>query len=72
MEKKVEDIRNEYIDINYQYTELYLKLNAVNLELREVLDKITDQEELKKIIDFIFSDKVEEVHEYAIRKLYLK
>lgn len=72
MDSKIEVIRQKYKDIDIMYNELRLKLNELSVELREVLDNETDEDEIKKIIDFVYADGVEEIHEYAIRKLYLK
>ena len=70
-ETKIIQIKNEYLDIDKQLNELHKKQNQLSKSLREVLDNETDINKRKEIIDFVFADKVEEVHEYALRKMYL-
>lgn len=43
----------------------------LTISIREILDKEPDIEERRKIIDFVFADKVEEIHEYLLRKMYI-
>lgn len=70
-ETKIIQIKNEYSEIDNQLKELYKKQNQLSKSLREVLDNETDINKRKEIIDFVFADKVEEVHEYSFRKMYL-
>jgi flagellar biosynthesis chaperone FliJ len=70
-ETKIIQIKNEYSEIDNQLKELHKKQNQLSKSLREVLDNETDINKRKEIIDFVFADKVEEVHEYAFRKMYL-
>ena len=63
---------DEYIEINKQYNELNKKLNQLSKSIREILDNETDVNKRKEIIDFVYAGKVEEVHEHALRKMYLK
>jgi seryl-tRNA synthetase len=70
-ETKIIQIKNEYSDIDKELEELHRKQNQLSKSLREVLDNETDIDKRKEIIDFVFADKVEEVHEYSFRKMYL-
>ena len=70
-ETKIIQIKNEYLDIDKQLNELHKKQNQLSKSIREILDNETDIDKRKEIIDFVFADKVEEVHEYALRKMYL-
>jgi flagellar biosynthesis chaperone FliJ len=70
-ETKIIQIKNEYSEIDNQLKELHKKQNQLSKSLREVLDNETDINKRKEIIDFVFADKVEEVHEYSFRKMYL-
>ena len=70
-ETKIIQIKNEYSDIDKQFKELHKKQNQLSKSLREVLDNETDVSKRTEIIDFVFADKVEEVHEYSFRKMYL-
>jgi flagellar biosynthesis chaperone FliJ len=70
-ETKIIQIKNEYSEIDNQFKELHKKQNQLSKSLREVLDNETDINKRKEIIDFVFADKVEEVHEYSFRKMYL-
>jgi len=70
-ETKIIQIKNEYSEIDNQLKELHKKQNQLSKSLREVLDNETDINKKKEIIDFVFADKVEEVHEYSFRKMYL-
>ena len=70
-ETKIIQIKNEYSDIDKQLKELHKKQTQLSKLLREVLDNETDINKRKEIIDFVFADKVEEVHEYSFRKMYL-
>ena len=71
-EEKITQIKDEYIEINKQYNELNKKLNQLSKSIREILDNETDVNKRKEIIDFVYAGKVEEVHEHALRKMYLK
>jgi flagellar biosynthesis chaperone FliJ len=70
-ETKIIQIKNEYSEIDNQLKELHKKQNQLSKSLREVLDNETDINKRKEIIDFVFAGKVEEVHEYSFRKMYL-
>ena len=70
-ETKIIQIKNEYSEIDNQLKELHKKQNQLSKSLRDVLDNETDINKRKEIIDFVFVDKVEEVHEYSFRKMYL-
>jgi seryl-tRNA synthetase len=70
-ETKIIQIKNEYLDIDKQLNELHKKQNQLSKSICEILDNETDIDKRKEIIDFVFADKVEEVHEYALRKMYL-
>jgi predicted transcriptional regulator len=70
-ETKIIQIKNEYSEIDNQFKELHKKQNQLSKSLREVLDNETDINKRKEIIDFVFADTVEEVHEYSFRKMYL-
>jgi hypothetical protein len=70
-ETKIIQIKNEYSEIDNQLKELHKKQNQLSKSLIEVLDNETDINKRKEIIDFVFADKVEEVHEYSFRKMYL-
>jgi flagellar biosynthesis chaperone FliJ len=70
-ETKIIQIKNEYLDIDKQLNEIHKKQNKLSKSIREILDNETDIDKRKEIIDFVFADKVEEVHEYALRKMYL-
>tara|TARA_R110000868_G_scaffold224034_2_gene475898 strand:+ start:499 stop:786 length:288 start_codon:yes stop_codon:yes gene_type:complete len=70
-ETKIIQIKNEYSEIDKELKELHKKQNQLSKSLRKVLDNETDINKRKEIIDFVFADKVEEVHEYSFRKMYL-
>jgi seryl-tRNA synthetase len=70
-EGEIIQIKNEYSEIDNQLKELHKKQNQLSKSLIEVLDNETDINKRKEIIDFVFADKVEEVHEYSFRKMYL-
>ncbi len=68
---KIIQIKNEYIETNKQLNELYQKQNKLSKSVREILDNETNLDKRKDIIDFVFADNVEEIHEYSLRKMYL-
>jgi hypothetical protein len=68
---KLIQIKKGYSDTDKQLKELYLKQDQFGKSLMEILGAETDIHRRKEIIDFVFSEKVEEVHEYALRKMYL-
>ena len=70
-ETKIIQIKNEYFEIDKKFKELHKKQNQLSKSLRKVLNNETDINKRKEIIDFVFADKVEEVHEYSFRKMYL-
>lgn len=70
-EIKISQIKNQYLDIDKQLNELHKKQNELSKSIREILDNETDIGKRKEIIDFVFSDGVEEIHEYALRKMYI-
>lgn len=71
MKTKIIQIKNEYSDIDKELKELHKKQNKLSKILRKVLDNEIDINKRKEIIDFVFANKVEEIHEYSFRKMYL-
>jgi len=68
---KIIQIKNQYLYIDKQFNELHKKQNQLSKSIREILDNETDIDKRKEIINFVFADNVEELHEYALRKMYL-
>jgi len=68
----INEIKNNYIKINIELEKQHQKLRELSQDLRELLDNTSDIDKRKEIIDFVFLDGVEEVQEYAFRKIYLK
>ena len=67
----VHKIKSDYGEVKFLLNDLYKQQNELSKKLREILDKETDVSRRKQIIDFVFENKVEEVHELALRKMYL-
>lgn len=65
------EIRQGYINIESSLQALYNKQKKLSQKLRKILDKEPDVVNQRKIIDFVYSKKVEEIHEHAMRKIYL-
>jgi len=63
-------IKKDYLDIDKQLNDLHIKQRQLGNLVYAILDNETDVNKRKEIIDFVFADKVEEVQEYALRKLY--
>jgi hypothetical protein len=71
MKRKIIKIKKEYLDVDKQLHDLRIKQNQLSKLIREILDNEPDVNKRKEIIDFVFADKIEEMHEYTLRKMYL-
>lgn len=70
-QSKILKIKNDYIKLEAKFE----KLRIINRNLAKSVDKILEAEtdiiKRKEIIDFVYENKVEELHEYTMRKIYL-
>lgn len=64
------NIKNEYVEIYNELNKLYKKQNQLSKFMLNILDNETDVNKRKDIIDFVYADDVEEIHKYALEKIY--
>lgn len=67
----IQKIKSDYNETKVLIDNLCKQQHELSKKLQEILKNETDVSRRKQIIDFVFENKVEEIHEFALRKMYL-
>ena len=69
---ELQQIREQYVDIANQMDVLRKQQNELANHLIKIFDDEPDKEKKEQIIEMVFENKVQELHEYYFRKTYLE